>query len=237
MITGVSLGAVDATLVLLRRVGGNYQPIALGISGSYNRLGAIDGITKDANTDLILRYFLDAKGAGRFFTQDQTSNVDVDWLPPDAVIDDLVHVVERTTSFVDDDLYQPSSVLDGVPIVFALIAQPVWDALTITASGKPVADLFAAASSECGIAEEIYRGQLAQVDDQVRQFAAVSDFLATRERTWAPSGTLYLEEGEQHGFDDMTRFLDRARREFHDAPVLLTGLAVYERQIADLADN
>ena len=47
MLTGVSLHAIRATVVLVQRPGAAYRPIALGISGQYDRLGSIDGIEED----------------------------------------------------------------------------------------------------------------------------------------------------------------------------------------------
>src|SRR5215468_6514390 len=65
MVTGISLkGAGGAALVLLDRDGDAYRPIALAIKGAYNRLGSIDGIDEDENTELVLGYFREKLRSG-----------------------------------------------------------------------------------------------------------------------------------------------------------------------------
>ena len=66
MVSGVSLKGADAALVLLQQAGEAYRPIALAIVGNYNRLGSIDGIEEDANTKLVLEYFLGKLRSGAF---------------------------------------------------------------------------------------------------------------------------------------------------------------------------
>src|SRR5262252_9175675 len=65
MVTGVSLKGSDAAAVLLQKAAGVYRPIALAMKGNYNRLGTIDHISEDANTRLVLKFFL-AKLGGAF---------------------------------------------------------------------------------------------------------------------------------------------------------------------------
>ena len=64
MISGVSLKNASAMLVLLQESRGALMPIALGIKGSYNRMGTIDGIEQDANTAAILKFFRDLQASG-----------------------------------------------------------------------------------------------------------------------------------------------------------------------------
>ncbi|NEW37019.1 hypothetical protein GV791_31375, partial [Nocardia cyriacigeorgica] len=113
------------TLVVLRRVGGDYLPITLGIKGTYDRIGGIDGIHVDLNTELVLRYFVDRYREGRLFADDQTSTFEGDALTADSDIEDLIRLIERTHVAIEDGGYSPSTVLDGDAVVFALIAQPV----------------------------------------------------------------------------------------------------------------
>jgi hypothetical protein len=72
MVTGLTLEG-DATLVVLRQAGDAYQPITLGIAGSYDRYGSIDGVEEDVNTGLVFSYFLDRRRDGRFFTTSKCS--------------------------------------------------------------------------------------------------------------------------------------------------------------------
>jgi hypothetical protein len=65
MLTGLSLHGIDATLVPLLRLPEGYRAVALGMAGTYDRYGAIDGIDEDANTALVLGYFLRRLGTGR----------------------------------------------------------------------------------------------------------------------------------------------------------------------------
>src|SRR5207253_11225024 len=66
LITGVSLKGDDAALVLLEQTDSDHAPIALAITGAYNRLGSIDNIEEDDNTTLVLGYFLDKLRTGEF---------------------------------------------------------------------------------------------------------------------------------------------------------------------------
>ena len=70
MLTGLSLYGIDATLVPLLRLPDGYRPVALGIAGTYDRYGAIDGIDEDANTALVRSYFLRRLGDGGFVVED-----------------------------------------------------------------------------------------------------------------------------------------------------------------------
>lgn len=66
MITGVSLKGAKAALVLLQQSADQSRPFALAIKGNYNRLGSIDGIDEDSNTQLVLRFFLASLRSGTF---------------------------------------------------------------------------------------------------------------------------------------------------------------------------
>jgi hypothetical protein len=55
MLTGVSLIG-DATCVLLRLCDDGFAPITLPLTG-YNRLGAIDGVAENPNSQLIVDFF------------------------------------------------------------------------------------------------------------------------------------------------------------------------------------
>lgn len=236
MITGVSLMPVHATLVVLRRVGGDYLPITLGITGTYDRIGGIDGVDEDLNTELVVRYFLDRYRDGRFFAKDQTSTFEGDALTADSDIEDHIRLIERThIAIVDGGGHPASTVLDGDMVVFALIAQPIWDAI---AAAAPPLDresdrLFGPAST----AADIYAGRLPELAPAIDQLAAVGAFVAGHGLRWAPapepSQRYPTDYGSQHPGDEIKRFLDQAQRDYADNPVISAGLAGYEQLIGE----
>ncbi|MGO4648102.1 hypothetical protein AB4305_24530 [Nocardia sp. 2YAB30] len=232
---------VDATLVVLRRINGNYLPITLGIAGTYDRYGGIDGVHEDLNTELVLRYFFDRYRDGRFFAKDQTSTFDGDALTSDSDIEELLQLVERTHVAIDDEIhdyrvYSASTVLDDDMIVFALIAQPIWDAIVgaAPASDRPPDQQFEQLFGTASTAAEIYEGRLPELATAVGQLAAVSDFVENHGLCWAPapepSQRYPTDYGGQHGAE-IKEFLDRAKRDYRDDPVISAGLATYEQLI------
>ena len=242
MITGVSLHD-DATLVVLRRIGQNYLPITLGIAGTYDRLGGIDGVHEDLNTELVLRYFFDRYRDGRFFAKDQTRTFDGDSLTSDSHIEELLQLIERTHVAIDDEIlddgiYPASTVLDSDMVVFALIAQPVWDAIVDAASepDRPLDRQFERLFGPASTAAEIYEGRLPELVTALNHLAAINDFVEAHGLRWAPapepSQRYPTDYGCQHG-DEIKEFLDRAKRDYQDEPVILTGLARYEQQLMD----
>src|SRR5258708_5960905 len=120
MLTGVSLKGADAALVPLRATGSAFVPLALAIKGNYNRLGSIDGIEEDANTELILRFFLDKLQTGEFVVEGEYLRAHNCY--PIRTIEDLLQGFERN---INDSA--SASVLSGQPIVFALVCRTVWD--------------------------------------------------------------------------------------------------------------
>ncbi|MFE3441904.1 hypothetical protein ACFXNW_02615 [Nocardia sp. NPDC059180] len=248
MITGVSLMPVDATLVVLRRVGGNYLPITLGVAGTYDRIGGIDGVHEDLNTELVLRYFLDRSGDGRFFAKDQTSTFEGDALTADSDIEDLIRLIERTHVAIDDEnhdghTYSASTVLDGDMVAFALIAQPVWDAIADAAPvvDRPLDREFEGLFGRESAAAEIYEGRLPELSTALRQLAAVGDVVESHGLCWAPapepSQRYPTDYGCQHGDDEVKEFLVRAKRDYQDAAVVSAGLAAYEQSIDWIIDE
>ncbi|KAA8886233.1 hypothetical protein F3087_26985 [Nocardia colli] len=235
MITGISLSGIDATLVLLQYTTDGYRPLTLGIAGTYNRLGCVDGVRGDLNTELVLRYFVDQRRAGRYFAEDQTGIADEDRLTSDSDIEELLQRIERTQRSNDDGKYSGSTSSDREAIVFALIAQPIWDAIT---NGTPAPDglserelqrLFGQVSAPA----EIYAGRLPELAPLLHQLAAVDDFIGSRRLRWAPPSEpaqRYPSDYGQHG-DEIREFLDRAKRDYRDDPIVLAGLATYESQI------
>src|SRR5262245_36531671 len=93
MATGVSLKGADAALVLLQQAAGQYAPVALAIKGNYDRLGSIDGIEEDANTRLVLRFFLGGLQSGAFRVEEDSLTADECF--PIRTVEDLLHGFER----------------------------------------------------------------------------------------------------------------------------------------------
>lgn len=239
LITGVSLADMDYTYLLLRWTGRRYQPVALGILASevegYRCGGETD--EESLNSGMVGGYFIDAFVDGRFFAKDQTRR------GPRGLTctEELLELVEVTCvcSYVYGHHYPSSTVLDGDVIVFATIAQPVWDALTAT--GNSCADSpevqFERLFADCPVAQEIYpeaRRQL--VADKIRQLAVVDQFLATMNMPWAPPmepAQRYPRGYGDHSYADMIDFLAQARHDYRDVPVILAGLTEYERDMCD----
>ena len=221
-ITGVSLKGADATAVLLQKFARAFRPITLPVTGNYNRYGTIDGIAEDANTRLILKFFLDKLQSGEFVIDEPY------WLKDYYPITDLEHLLwgfERNTN----DNHE-TAVLNGKPVVVALVCRAVWDSLASSGSSRKSDEaLFAEVFDGAPVAEEIYRGQFAKVSEHLRELAAVNDFLTSRGIAWKPT------EGDgQHYDEEMRKYLATARKKFRDSPAVLEGLNDYEREVADL---
>ncbi len=238
MLTGISLMGIRATTVVLQRSGDTYAPITLGITGTYDRLGKVDGIREDLNTELVLRYFMDRSLDGRFFADDQTSVHD-GGLSSDSDIEDLLHFVERTDASIALGIDEsPSAALDGGALFSALIAQPVWDAVTAgpATSDSSSDQRFRRVFGDTSAPNEIYRERLLELTTPLNQLAAVDDFVKVHGLRWAPvpePSQRYATDGYggQHYLEDIQEFLDRAKHDYRDEPVVLTGLADYERLI------
>src|SRR6516162_5759426 len=122
MVTGVSLKGADAALVLLQKRGENYHPIALAIRGNYDRLGSIDGIEEDDNTEAILAFFLAKLKTGEFVVDKEYFEICECY--PIEDIEDLLHCFERT---MND--HHEAALLGGSPVVFALISSSIWNGI------------------------------------------------------------------------------------------------------------
>jgi hypothetical protein len=223
MVTGVSLKASDAALVLLQQKGKTYHPIALAIQGTYNRLGSIDNIDEDENTELIWNYF-EAKSHGdEFVTETRYLEICECW--PMKGIEDLLTCFERN---IND--HKKAAVLHGQPVVFALICQTIWKSLARSPVAKKSAtQLFAHLFADVPAATEIYRDNLTEVSTQLKELSAVSDFLTSRKLAWKPAdnpGQDYAEE--------MRQYLAEARETFRDSAVVLDALKHYESEVSEM---
>jgi hypothetical protein len=82
------------------------------------------------------------------------------------------------------------------------------------------------------VPSQIYGGELDRVSRHLREFSAVSDFLATRGIAWRPD-----EEPGQHSGEEMREYLAEARAAFSDSQVILQALKEYENGVADLLED
>ncbi len=226
MLTGVSLKGADAALVLLQRAAGPYAPLALALKGNYNRLGAIDGIEEDANTRLILQFFLDGLRTGAF-------RVEADWLAghgfPIRTVEDLLQGFERNMNDHPD-----YAILHGQPVEFALIARAVWD--TVARATPPLGEsapaVFQRLFGASPVAGEIYAGSLGEVPDHFHELAAVDAFMRDRGLSWRPT-----KAGDQDYAEEMRGYLGEARRAFADSDTVTAALRYYEEEVGDLLDD
>lgn len=238
LITGINVGGgVDTAVVLLHRTpAGQYCPISLGIHGTYDGFGCIDGVPADLNSALLTRFFSAAHRAGRFEARDHTHTGDPNWFDPDIDIESLLYLVERTTTCSDlyGQPYAPGTMLDGDPVVYAMIAQPVWNAIA-SQNRSPRTNLTTAAIGPgAHIAADIYGQHLGQLIEPLRQFAAVSDFIATRPLLrWAPPNEPVQRyargSGVRFSAAASRRFVEDARREYRNYPAIQTALDSYVR--------
>jgi hypothetical protein len=224
MVTGVSLKGADTALVLLQQSGERYAPLALAIKGNYNRLGSIDGIEEDANTRLVLQFFLERLRSGAFVVDEEYLRAHRCF--PIRTIENLLEGFERN---MNDGAGR--AVLNGQQVVFALIARAVWD--TVAQAAPPpfesVPNLFERVFAASPVGSGIYAGSLESVAGQIGELAAVDSFLTSRGMPWRPS-----EATGQDYPEEMRQYLDEARRTFSDSPTILAALRSYEQEVGDL---
>lgn len=238
MITGVSVDFVGATAVVLRCTPAGYEPVTMGISGEYSGYGMLWWLTEGRNTELVYEYFARQSRSGRFTAREHPDNDPVEFTD-DFTLENLLAVIESSWSlwptFEGDDFeVLPLAVLDGDPLVFTLIAQPIWDA--IAAAGPGAASLHAA-FGDATVPQEIYGSHLTEIDRQLRDFAAVNAFVHAHELRWAPPAEpaqrYPTELGAQRDHDENAEFIAQARDDYRDSPVLLAGLDAYEKRLQE----
>ncbi|NMD56940.1 MULTISPECIES: hypothetical protein [Tsukamurella] len=230
-ITGVSLTYTDAAMVILSRApGGVYRPAALPMIGHYDYYG---GITPDdsRNTELIAAGIAQATKSGRYWTDDG-------W-PPGGWDPSIHEVISNLVRNMSDwlGLYEgaepPSdsgTMFDGMPLVFALVARPVWDA--IVADGErelDVATAFVEVFGDEPLPHALYGCGGGAPSSELTALAAVDRFLTARGLRWqSHADGLALDGfGQQHTDEQMLGWLDRAHTRFADDPVVLAGLDAY----------
>lgn len=224
MVTGISLKGVDAALIPLQVADKGYSPVTLAVKGNYNRYGSLDGIQEDANTALILQFFLRELDLGRF-------RVEQEYLEefghyPIHTIEHLLAGFERN---MNDD--PNAAMFDGQPVVFALICLNVWEAIVRTAlpTKEPAATLFRHLFKDSPLAKGVYEGHLEAVSRHIHELSAIANFLDGYGLSWRPA-----EDPGQHYKEDLRQYLGEARQTFSDSTVVLGALDEYEREVADL---
>lgn len=236
MITGVSLHAIGATAVVLGKAGDAYQPLTLGISGSYDRQGSIDMIHEDTNTRLVLTYFRDRVRDGRAVLSDAEYLDD----PADFDVDGLLRNIEGNSMALayPEEQSPPAVTFDGDLLFFSLIAQPVWDALAAAAREGSIDAWFSQTFGQSAVPREIYGPELGAVAEQVRQLAAVNDFVAEHGLGWAPPAEPTQRYPVDYGMQyEVDEFLDEAKRDFAEVPALRSAFDEYERQVAPYRED
>jgi hypothetical protein len=229
MVTGVSLKGAATALVLLEELDRSHRPIALAITGNYNRLGSIDGIEEDGNTDLVFAYLRAKHQSGEMVVDP----AELEYRGMDD-LEALLALIERNVT------ESPNSVLlGGRRIFYALICQEVWKAVVCAHQPKEesASDLFARLFKGVPIAEDIYKGQLTGVKRHLQDLAAVSDFLTSHGLTWKRPNPGNEGEVSQHYGEEMRQYLEEAKLAFHDCPTMLQGIEAARAEAGDLLED
>ncbi|MGW0635087.1 hypothetical protein [Nocardia salmonicida] len=237
LLTGISLRGIDVTAVVLRQHGDDYRPIAFGIRGSHNGFGGIEEVDADLNTELIARYFVAKSSDGTFAAGDRSGAIDGSWPAHDRTIEDFLATFDQTHLAIFDDFCTPHCTLDGDRIVFALIAQPIWDAIVDEVEGTESSEhtfgrLFGAEPAS----SEIYRDRLPEFTAALAELATIDDFVHTHDLRWAPppdQTQRYTDSYGQHDKAEIEEFLRRAKNDYRDTQEIQAGLSVYAQIVAD----
>lgn len=230
-ITGVSLTYTEAAMVILSRSpGGVYRPAALPMIDHYDYYG---GIAPDdsRNTELIAAGIAQATKSGRYWTDDG-------WPPGgwDPSIHDVISNLVRNMSDwlgLYEGAEPPSdsgTMFDGVPLVFALVARPVWDAIVADREGEiDVATAFVDVFGDEPLPRALYGCGGGVPSPELTALAAVDRFLTARGMRWQSHADGLASDGfgQQHTDEEMLGWLDRARTRFAGDPVVLAGLDAY----------
>lgn len=217
MISGVSLKGASAMLVPLQENRGALAPIALGIKGTYNRLGSIGNVEQDANTAAILKFFREREASGEF-------TVDADYLRaeklfPVETIERLLQAFERN---INDN--PQAALLNRLPVMFALISDSLWQAI-VQAETLRIATIEAVLGNN-PVAAQIYTKGAFAVRDLAAELNGISNFLSSRHIAWKRA-----DSPDQHSGKDMRAYLDQAKHAFRDNDAVLSGLRAYESEV------
>jgi hypothetical protein len=223
-LTGLSTKGHRVRLILLTRDrdGGEHAPVALPITGIYNRLGGIDRVELDYNacfvhaelSAMLVRGELALHGVALWERQHRRA----------LGVDDLIAVLERGTT--------PGAgtvMLDGRPLVYTFVIDRVYRAVVDGAGPPPAADarldaLVQTAFRGRGPAAAIY-ARLAIASDDVQRAARrdLLDFI--RFRAWfEPRAAWRPPTVGVHDDDTEDRFFAGALHRFEHAPHVVAAL-------------
>lgn len=236
MLTGVSVDLVGAVLVVLRCTPTGYEPISLGIPGDYDGTGSVFPESDDRAAELFYGYLSEQHRDGRFVVK---SHVDGDALdfPGEYGLQGLLTYLMDTWLLAwphdENESFTPLplAVLDGDTLVYALIAQPVWDAIVAAGSGPATLE---AAFGDGAIPREIYGAHVTGLEPQLNGFARIADFLGTHELRWVPPAEpnqRYPSDGAQWDEEENAELVARARLDYRDSPAVLAGLDAYVERL------
>jgi len=216
MISGLSLKSSKTTLVLLEKLENHYIPIALPVFGRYNRLGAIDMIEENQNTNTILTFFQ---------SKIKSEEVKVDWpevywegerLNKIENIEQLFTSIERGVTMEYDCV-----TLNKHRIEYSLIDSRIWNEILHGNFENKESNLI-----QTETWKKIYKNPISDYDNFVRQFKNVQDFLNKHEIKWAPPN-----DGGQHYDEEVNEYLNQAKAKFKDAPSIMNGILAYEKEL------
>lgn len=230
-ITSICLGAGEAVLVPLRRVGPErYRPIGLPMTGEYDRLGAIDLAEPPTPSMDLFAAYLAGLDEHRLRLRDDSA-------PMEPTVVGVVASLERNTTVWLGDLreqgWESMMSLDGDPLVFALISRHVWEGIVADAAPDGAAgELLTEIAGEDPVLGDIYGRHVDQVAREVRELAAVDRFLAGRGLPWRTHVEGDVDFGAQQSLEDFQWWL-RWAYEHHGAdPVLRVGLDAHAADVA-----
>lgn len=226
-LTGVSLKVSDAVFLPLLNESENYVPLALGMKGSYNRLGSIDRVKPDPNSESILKFFRQALESGEFvFDERCIRGIEI---RPIKNIEDLLTCIERHVN----DSPNPAH-LNGRPVVYALIERKIWE--SIVEHSKVAEDtsevMWESLFPGSSVGGRIYEGVESNVIAQLRELYVVTMEMKTQGIEWAP-----VDDPFQHYGEEMTEFFKEAKTRFKDAPLFLDALAAYEDEVSEFLED
>lgn len=235
MLTGVSVDYVGAVVVVLRCTTSGYEPVSLGIPGEYDGTGSIFPETSDRAVELLHGYLEQQHRTGRFVIKPAVAGELVDLSGDCGLQGLLTYIMDAwllAGPYGDEPFTpMPMAVLDGDPLVYALIAQPIWDAIVAARSGPATLD---GVFGDCPIPREIYGAHLAEVEPQLQALARITEFVRTHELRWAPPtdpDQRYPSDGGQWSEEQNAGYVAQARLDYRDSPAVLAGLDAYVERL------
>ncbi|SDR20661.1 hypothetical protein SAMN04489765_3831 [Tsukamurella pulmonis] len=239
-ITSVCLGYSEAVWVPLRWLGPQgCRPLGLAMKGRYDGYGGINSMVDSANTAPLVAFFngLDSE---RLSLEDQFYRY-----RQDTIAEVCAPIAENTALWFawraengDSDDSGSMASLDGVPLVHALIARDIWDAIVAAdvdgVSSIPAATLLAELADP--VLDEIYSVHVSDVEQDLRELVAVDRFLRGRGLPWKTHTEGDVDYANQQSASDLEHWLNWAYQRYGDDPVLRSGIdahAVDVRRVRD----